>query len=343
MLSMPAALASRRPYSRKPSQQSTASTEPFGPTRRASCMAVSPNPQPASTTASPARTAREGNTFALCSVSPPTRMWRHRTNLGTSTLFQKSTYWLLGAVATSGLPMEDLLSSSGADARQPISKAERRRPGFDQLVHLARTGDLDPVDQVALLVATRFDARRAGPQPAAARDEVLHEGGQRFQRVNDQPLDGALAHEINGRAGEENRNLQSGGEPAIGDGECDRRPFIVHAVGDEHHQLAGRFSHIYSPSQRVLRKNQRGASRRCGIVIAAPQLTTPAALGSGYLAGTDRGRAGFSEPFRPAHGPRFLSRQTGPFSRGCGRQATAGAQAARSISTTMKRSTHGTS
>src|SRR4051812_41776982 len=48
----PAALASRRPYSRKPSQQSTASTEPVGPTKRASSIAVSPKPQPASTTLS---------------------------------------------------------------------------------------------------------------------------------------------------------------------------------------------------------------------------------------------------------------------------------------------------
>jgi hypothetical protein len=42
--------------------------------------------------------------------------------------------------------------------------------------------------------------------------------------MNDQALDCALANEIDGRAGEENRNLQSGGQAAIGYGECDRRP-----------------------------------------------------------------------------------------------------------------------
>jgi hypothetical protein len=53
------------PYSRKPSQQSTASTEPVGPTRRASSIAVSPKPQPASITLSPLPTCNDGKIFSL--------------------------------------------------------------------------------------------------------------------------------------------------------------------------------------------------------------------------------------------------------------------------------------
>ena len=64
-LPIPAARASRRPYSRKPSQQSTASTEPVGPTRRASSIAVSPKPQPASITLSPLLTCNDGKIFSL--------------------------------------------------------------------------------------------------------------------------------------------------------------------------------------------------------------------------------------------------------------------------------------
>jgi hypothetical protein len=74
-----------------------------------------------------------------------------------------------------------------------MSEAERRRSGFDQFVHLACPGDLDPVYQVGLLVAARFDAWCAGPQPAAARDEVLDERGQRLERVNNEALDCACA------------------------------------------------------------------------------------------------------------------------------------------------------
>src|SRR4029077_20905768 len=62
------------------------------------------------------------------------------------------------------------------------SKAERRGAGLDQLVNFARPGDLDPVDEVALLVAARLDARRAGPQAAAARQKILDQGGQRLRR-----------------------------------------------------------------------------------------------------------------------------------------------------------------
>src|SRR5579862_3705876 len=94
MLPIPAALASLRPYSRKASQQSTASTDPVGPTRRESLMAVSPKPQPASTTLSPGLTGSVGKIASLWSVSPSTRICFQRTNFGTRTLFQKSMYWL---------------------------------------------------------------------------------------------------------------------------------------------------------------------------------------------------------------------------------------------------------
>ena len=96
MLLIPAALASCRPNSRKPSQQSIASTEPVGPTILASLMAVSPKPQPTSTTLSPGLTRRVGKIASLCSVNPSTMMCFQRTNFGTRTSFQKSTYWLRG-------------------------------------------------------------------------------------------------------------------------------------------------------------------------------------------------------------------------------------------------------
>src|SRR6266849_1638058 len=71
------------------------------------------------------------------------------------------------------------------------SKAERCRAGLDQLVHLARTGDLHAVDQVALLVSARFDAGRAGPQSAAAGEEILHQRRQRLERRNHGAVDRA--------------------------------------------------------------------------------------------------------------------------------------------------------
>jgi hypothetical protein len=73
--------------------------------------------------------------------------------------------------------MEDLLSLSGANVpgRFQISEAERGCPRFDPLVHFARAGDLDPVDQVGLLVDSRFDARRASPQPTTPGKEILYQ------------------------------------------------------------------------------------------------------------------------------------------------------------------------
>src|SRR5215207_1116340 len=125
MLVTPAALASRRPNSRNPPQQSTARTEPVGPTRPASSIAVSPKPQPASTTLSPLRTASAGKILALWSDNPPTRMWRHRTNLGTRTAFQKSTYWLLGVMAASML-----LMAGSQQSHRPGRTSTRQGPDF---------------------------------------------------------------------------------------------------------------------------------------------------------------------------------------------------------------------
>lgn len=47
-------------------------------------------------------------------VNPPTRMCRQRTNFGTRILFQNSTYWLLGCVATirASLIVESFLVAS---------------------------------------------------------------------------------------------------------------------------------------------------------------------------------------------------------------------------------------
>src|SRR3974390_416058 len=94
MLLIPAALASLRPNSRKASQQSTAKTDPEGPTNLDSLIAVSPKPQPASTTLSPALTDNVGKIASLCSVKPSPMLYFQRTNFGTSTLFQKSMYSL---------------------------------------------------------------------------------------------------------------------------------------------------------------------------------------------------------------------------------------------------------
>ena len=65
IFSTPAAAASLRAVSRNTAQQSMPSTDPDGPTRCASWIAVSPNPQPTSSTLSPSRTFSDGNILAL--------------------------------------------------------------------------------------------------------------------------------------------------------------------------------------------------------------------------------------------------------------------------------------
>src|ERR1051326_6062473 len=123
MLLMPAALASLRPYSRKASQQSTASTDPEGPTKRASFIAVSPKPQPASTTLSPGLTGRVGKMASLWSVKPSTRMCFQRTNFGTRTLFQKSMYWL--CARCSGARASTVMTTSRKQTSLVFVRSER--------------------------------------------------------------------------------------------------------------------------------------------------------------------------------------------------------------------------
>src|SRR6476620_12560607 len=67
---------------------------------------------------------------------------------------------------------------------QSQSKAQRRRAALDQLMDLARAGDLDATNQIVLLVAARFHARRARPQAAAALEEVGDERGERYAAVD---------------------------------------------------------------------------------------------------------------------------------------------------------------
>jgi len=102
-------------------------------------------------------------------------------------------------------------------AEAVVSEAEGCRARLDQRVHLAGASNLDPVDEVVLLVSARLDAWRARPQAAAAREEVLDQCGEWIQRVDHDTVDGPLAHEIDGGAGQEDRYLQSGGDAAIGD------------------------------------------------------------------------------------------------------------------------------
>src|SRR5688572_33175032 len=118
MLEILASRASLHPYSRNGLQQSIPRTEPLGPTRLASSMAVSPNPHPMSTTWSPSLTLREAKIFALWRDNPPTMMCLYFENFGTRMVFQKSTdrlllasVTLMGSPCGSPLPMiasEDL-------------------------------------------------------------------------------------------------------------------------------------------------------------------------------------------------------------------------------------------
>src|SRR5690606_8975538 len=85
------------------------------------------------------------------------------------------------------------------------SEAERGRAFLDLLVDLARAGDDDAVDQVARLIAACLDAGRAGPELAAAGEEILDQRLERLKRVHDMVLDCTLAHEIDGGARQKNR------------------------------------------------------------------------------------------------------------------------------------------
>src|SRR2546423_13797767 len=94
------------------------------------------------------------------------------------------------------------------------SKAECRGTGLDQFVYLAGPGDLDPIDEIALLVAASLDARRAGPQAAPAREKILDQRSQRLKRGHHRAVDRALADQIDRGAGQERRYLQSRGHTA---------------------------------------------------------------------------------------------------------------------------------
>ena len=96
----------------KASQQSMATTRPSGPTLRASSMAVSPKPQPTSSTVSPGLTGRRGSTSALCRDSPPTRMCLNRMNLGASTSFQNWTNSVSSASAAATVASSGVIGTS---------------------------------------------------------------------------------------------------------------------------------------------------------------------------------------------------------------------------------------
>src|SRR5262245_41517122 len=89
-----------------------------------------------------------------------------------------------------------------------LLKAERRRAGFDALVHHGGAGDLNAVDEILLLVATRLDAGRTGPQATATGEKVLHQRCQGLQRMHDQVVDGAFAHQVDPVARQEDRDLR---------------------------------------------------------------------------------------------------------------------------------------
>src|SRR5262249_53198967 len=131
---------------------------------------------------------------------------------------------------------------------QCSSKAERRRAGFDALVHHAGAGDLNAVDEILLLVATRLDAGRTGPQATAAREKVFHQRCQRLQRMHDQVVDGAFAHQVDPVVRQEDRDLQSRGDAAIGDGEGHRRQLVVGPMRNDHNKFTGGFCHMSSPA-----------------------------------------------------------------------------------------------
>ena len=76
------------------------------------------------------------------------------------------------------------------------------------------------VEQVCLLVAARFDARRAGPDGAAAFLEILDQRRQRLERRHMGHALAALAHQVDRGAGQEDRDLQARGDAAIGNREA---------------------------------------------------------------------------------------------------------------------------
>src|SRR5688572_7852409 len=122
-----------------------ARTEPLGPTRLASSMAVSPKPHPTSTTLSPVLTLRPGITLALCSDNPPTRMCRNFENLGTRTVFQNSTEELIGACVCAMLmtepPLFAMIDSSLASRELPSPLDLLRRQFYSRTVHERRSDD----------------------------------------------------------------------------------------------------------------------------------------------------------------------------------------------------------
>lgn len=104
---------------------------------------------------------------------------------------------------------------------------------LDLLVHNAGADDLYAVDQVALLVAARDHARPAGPDHAAAPLEVGDEPGERVERRHVGQLLPAAPDQVDGGAGQEDRDLQAGGDPAVGDREGDRGELGVDAPGPQ--------------------------------------------------------------------------------------------------------------
>src|SRR5215475_10021625 len=105
-------------------------------------------------------------------------------------------------------------------------------------MYLARTRNLDTLDEVALLVATRLDARRAGPQAAAACKEVLDQRRKRFQWMRHQIVDGALADQVDAVAGQKYRDFEPGCDAPIGDGEGHRRKLVISSMCDDHNQVS---------------------------------------------------------------------------------------------------------
>ena len=104
------------------------STYPAGPTRFASSIAVSPKPQPTSTTRPPSGTASCGKIAALWWLSPSTSTCFHRTNFGTSTSFQKSTYSVLSAAVCCMFP-----SSADGSSLHPQHPDRERLPAGSRL------------------------------------------------------------------------------------------------------------------------------------------------------------------------------------------------------------------
>ena len=90
-------------------------------------------------------------------------------------------------------------------------------------MHDARAGDDHAVEQIRLLMAARLDAGRACPDDTTALLEILDHGGERLERRDLGEALAALADKVDRSARQEDRHLEAGGQPAVGDGEGDGR------------------------------------------------------------------------------------------------------------------------